>query len=592
MFRSSRFLPAALAVAALVAPTAALAAPGDLDSSFGTGGVFKGQLSATDTLGSWADDILALSDGRLLTAGMSTAPNGHTTLTVARQLDSGALDATFGTGGIARADAGTTPNAFAGANALAVDASGRVIAAGDAGREHMEPHDGGIDEWAALAVFTPGGQLDTSFNGTGVATAASAGYTRAWFNDVLVQPDGKIVAAGFTYNASNQGVALVARYLPTGAPDTSFAGTGVLRRQFGTGASPTSRVTGIVQQPDGKLVLVGDTSTDVLVARLTAGGAPDPSFGTGGDGAVRIPLGENGVAFATGDAVALTPDGRIVVAASPGYVITNGEYLTKVAAVRLNSHGALDASFGTGGVVRTQFGQGAEPRSGAYGIALQADGSVVLAGYATDAGMQGAAALVRYTAGGALDTSFGSGGSVAKQFGFGVTPTSTFESVIVDPAGRIVAAGLAGDQSNINIPDLWTVARFVAAPAPTPVPAATPTPTPTPAAPHLVLPATARTDRHGVAHVMIRCAAWSGCTGTLTLYRTVVRQHPKRRVLVRIGHAAIAIPSGARRTILVRLTPSARRLVHSHHHLKVTATARLQRPGATAVVIRRTVLLR
>jgi uncharacterized delta-60 repeat protein len=116
---------------------------------------------------------------------------------------------------------------------------------------------------------------------------------------VLVQPDSKIVLAG---NPGLSEVMTVTRLNPNGSPDTTFNGDGTATIDFGPGDDPARSA---VLQPDGKIVVAGG---DVAVARLNANGSPDAAFGAAGKAAVDFG------AATFGNAVALQPNGRIVVA--------------------------------------------------------------------------------------------------------------------------------------------------------------------------------------------------------------------------------------------------------------------------------------
>src|ERR1051325_6151623 len=129
----------------------------------------------------------------------------------------------------------------------------------------------------------------------------------------------------------------------------------------------------------------------------------DTTFGTGGRVFVDFPL------ESTANAVALQPDGKIIVAGDEGKDVRfNYDETTNFALARHNADGSLDTSFGTGGKVRTGFGF----HSGAMGLVIQADQKLVAAGYISDSAGSNAVALVRYNTDGSLDTSFGTGGVV------------------------------------------------------------------------------------------------------------------------------------------------------------------------------------
>jgi uncharacterized delta-60 repeat protein len=130
-------------------------------------------------------------------------------------------------------------------------------------------------------------------------------------------------------------------------------------------------------------------------------GMLDPTFGTGG----KV-LTDFGFANDIANAVALQPDGKLVVGGWAGNDFSLARY---------NPDGSLDPSFGDGGLVRTNFANGAaESVDHIDGIALQPDGKIVAVG-----GSNGDFALARYNPDGRLDMSFGMGGLVVTDFGTG-----------------------------------------------------------------------------------------------------------------------------------------------------------------------------
>jgi uncharacterized delta-60 repeat protein len=227
--------------------------------------------------------VLVLPNGRLVVAGFSGPEGGD--IQVARLKANGALDPAFGTGGKARVDFGGTEFGFA----VARQADGRIVVAGKS-----------LADGAVVARLRANGTLDPDFDGDGRLTLPGIGEARA----VLVQPDSKIVVAG---NAGLNEVMTVTRLNPDGSPDTTFDGDGTATIDFGPGQD---RASGAVLQPDGKIVVVGSTQAGggVAVARINANGSPDATFGAAGKAAVDF-----GIAT-SGNAVALQPNGRIVVA--------------------------------------------------------------------------------------------------------------------------------------------------------------------------------------------------------------------------------------------------------------------------------------
>jgi uncharacterized delta-60 repeat protein len=214
----------------------------------------------------------------------------------------------------------------------------------------------------------------------------------------------------------------LARYTPSGALDPSF----------GQGGEVTTPISGVGEavalQPDGKILVTGGSGTGLGLARYLPDGSPDPSFGSGGAVVSSFP----GSAYA----LALEPDGKIVVGGS--------DYMfTSFALARFLPDGAVDTGFGNGGEVTTRL----DPIWGSQvtSLAVQTDGRIVAAGLVT-AGEGGWPALARYNADGSLDATFGSGGKVTEQ-NTALDPGEV-NSVRLDSSGKIVVVGRFGADLN------------------------------------------------------------------------------------------------------------------------------------------------
>jgi uncharacterized delta-60 repeat protein len=141
-------------------------------------------------------------------------------------------------------------------------------------------------------------------------------------------------------------------------------------------------------------------------------------------------------------AVAIQSDGKIVAA---GSARTPGFFSQDVALVRYNTNGALDSSFGSGGIVRTPIGTNDDY---AYALAIQSDGKLVVAGYAYNFTTSvNDFALARYNTDSSLDSSFGSGGTLTTPVGTG---TAVARAIAIQADGKIVVAGSARPGSTID----------------------------------------------------------------------------------------------------------------------------------------------
>ncbi|HYN51261.1 MAG TPA: hypothetical protein VES62_10080 [Thermoleophilaceae bacterium] len=252
---------------------------GALDTTFSGNGKMTLSWGAL----SRASAVLVLRSGKILLAGFSGPEGGN--IQVARLNANGALDTTFGTGGKATIDFGGDDFGLA----MARQANGRIIVVGHSSATG-----------AVVARLRANGKLDPDFAGDGRLTLPGGGVARA----VLIQPDRKIVVTG---NAGGSAMMTVTRLNRNGSPDTTFDGDGTAMIDFGSLADLAGDAE---RRPDGKIVVAGSTQADedVAVARLNANGSPDATFGAAGKTTVDF-----GVAT-FGNAVALQPNGRIVVA--------------------------------------------------------------------------------------------------------------------------------------------------------------------------------------------------------------------------------------------------------------------------------------
>src|SRR5262245_24776778 len=344
----------------------------------------------------------------LMALAIALAPglvNGQTT---------GTLDASFGTGGRVTTTIAGNSDFVRG---VVIQPDGKIVAAGTAL--------GDLGSDFAVTRYNTDGTLDTSFGVRGIVTTDFGGnFEGAW--SVALQTDGKIVAAGLTVNGINSFA--LARYHSDGTPDASF-GTG---RRVTTGVPNVSATAfSVALQPDEKIVVAGwasiDGGADFALARFNSTGTLDTSFGTGGRVVTDFPDSQ-GLSLASVLSVAVQPDGKNVAA---GDAKLDGKYDFTLA--RYNTNGTLDASFGTGGRVITDFGGGDD---GAEAVALQPDGKIVAAGFARGVDF----GLARYNDDGTLDAGFGTGGRVTTDFA-GLSDTAY--AVAVQPDGKIVAAGSA-----------------------------------------------------------------------------------------------------------------------------------------------------
>jgi uncharacterized delta-60 repeat protein len=339
-----RGLVAPVAAAALVLAGVAGAAPGDLDPSFGDGGIVTITFSDSDE----AAALAVQPDGKIVVAGFARVQRSA----IVRYNADGTLDPTFDGDGIVRPDLDFFPNA------LAVQADGKLVVAGLLYRRN------GV---FGLLRLNGDGSLDASFGRGGVA-ATPVGRQLSVPNALIVQADGKLVAAGYSWKkgTGSSGIAL-ARLDTDGRLDRTFSGDGKLVTKM---SREDARAEALALQADGKLVAAGWTGTPgispvrLALARYHADGKLDNSFS--GDGKLTMSIGGS------------ADYARALVVQADGKLVAAGETSDRFALVRYGPDGTLDPSFGEDGIVITPLGLD----SVAYALILQDDGKLVAAGAA------------------------------------------------------------------------------------------------------------------------------------------------------------------------------------------------------------------
>lgn len=290
--------------------------------------------------------------------------------------------------------------------------------------------------------------LDLSFNGTGyVVRPVNTGDN---MQKLLVQPDEKIVAVGMSFDATFTARAHVLRFNPDGTPDTDFATDGLFTFELDNEALLYSAAL----TPEGKILLVGAT-TDyqtyrMLLIQLNADGTLDETFGNAGsvDQAVTLAP-NNGEDFAYD--VAFDVEGNILVCGN-SYSDT---YVRRPVVVRFTPDGALDTTFGVDGVATIPVNEvGA---SAFKAIAVQPDGKIVATGYFGQTEFWYLFVVVRFNADGTLDETFSGDG--VKKYSYSDVDDSGEDVVIADD-GSIIIAGKTTD-ANYNISSL--LIKFTAA---------------------------------------------------------------------------------------------------------------------------------
>jgi uncharacterized delta-60 repeat protein len=331
---------------------------GTLDPTFGSGGVVS-----VSPPGSVEDNgffgVAIQSDGKIVAAAAAL-----TTVQVVRVQPNGALDTSFGNGGLTSSV--FVPDGIS-SGGLALQGNGDILMVAGA----LNP--------SLMVRFTSTGKLDTFFGTGGQVNLQFGGPTQ-----VAVQANGKILVtsgeagrlAKFAYPFAQAGS--VTRYYPNGILDTTFGAAG-------TAASVTS-ASALLVQGDGKIVVAGpitskvnapQTANDVGfgVVRFNPGGGLDGTFGKGGVAITDFGSSANDSgAFA----VALQSNGDIVATGAAGNLSQATFTNSSFGLSRYTSTGQLDTTFGVGGITITTIASG--QISWVDAMAIQSDGKIVVAG--------------------------------------------------------------------------------------------------------------------------------------------------------------------------------------------------------------------
>jgi uncharacterized delta-60 repeat protein len=415
-------------------PSPANASPGDLDPTFGTGGLVIAGCDVWDDdyfgcdggYGGRLYDVVIQADGRIVAVGAHDDFTSGYQFRLVRQLADGTVDPSFGeTGSVTTTFA--TPSA---AYAVALQPDGKIVAAGTTGRrvypEYYYGGGGGARGNAfALARFNADGSADASFGAEGLVRTRFGRSTSTAAYAVAIQPDGKVIAVG-----SVRAAFALARYGPDGTLDHTFGSGGEVRSKF-LDDQTQALASDVIILDEGAILVLGTVCSgnfcSLVLARYLPDGTLDPSFGVGGAVLTHVRLDDYFV-----DAT-VQADGRIVVGAGRSLF-------------RFDADGALDLSFSEDGSTPA--------RLTAAGVAVQSDGSIVVTG--PRKWDPWPFLVIRFDSAGNLDLEFGDEGRAYAWFpGF----DNVGYALTIQADDKIVVVGTTSD---VDIDGRFALARFLA----------------------------------------------------------------------------------------------------------------------------------
>jgi uncharacterized delta-60 repeat protein len=336
---------------------------------------------------------------------------------------SGDLDWTFGHVGLVSTNV-SAPMRFEIVDDIAIQANGKIIAAG-------KLHDDDVPDKIALARYNADGSLDTTFSGDGkLITILQEDYVET--AGVAVQLNGKIVLSGRVckrdaFRALSCDL-MLARYMPNGTLDTTFRGNGWLRLDDG---GDNGSKGGLAVLGNGKILVAGYDSSNgiqMVIYRFLANGNLDTTFDGDGKVTLNFPM-------AVPTDLEILNNGKIMILGSTntGTFTNNFDF----ALARLNANGSLDSTFSGDGMQITNFGDQESPS----GMAIQADGRIVVAGRRADESGNELIIVARYNTSGNLDSTFNGTGKMTFKILPPFDPNFLANDVIIQPDGRIIIAG-------------------------------------------------------------------------------------------------------------------------------------------------------
>lgn len=381
---------------------------GSLDLTFGDGGIVTTPMFLSN---STFTAVAMQADNKIVATGWYS--DMHPVAYVMRYNEDGSLDETFGDDGIVSTSYGLVEQV---AYAVAIQTDGKILISGFVQTEFTREH--------AVFRFNTDGSPDNSFDGDGVVLT-NAGTLGSESRSMALQEDGKIILAGVSITTEQNDFGLV-RYNTDGSLDNTFDFDGIVNPPiFGVGIMRGGHVA---IQPDGKIVVTGDTwdgtYNNYVTVRFNVDGSRDVTFGEGGivitnlesydaeptaiaiqsdnkilisgsaqydfysdfalvryneDGSLDDSFNEDGIVISPvspsqdrGYSMTIQNDGKIIVA---GDAYTAG--VTDIALARYHTNGDIDSTFDFDGKVFTSIDSSV---SVAEGVVVQADGKIVIAG--------------------------------------------------------------------------------------------------------------------------------------------------------------------------------------------------------------------
>ena len=387
------------------------------DSSFSNDGIVSVDLTGqTDK----AYSLAIQPDGKIVVTGYAdSGPNFD--IYIERFNTDGTLDTSFSNDGIQTTAIGIDKDK---SYALVLQPDGKIVIVGSTKV--------GGDFNMAFVRYLTNGDLDSSFGTDGITSVSlSNGNDPAY--SVFLQPDGKIVAAGYAqYDLG------VVRLTSNGIPDSTFDFDGIAKEHIG---STFTKAHACVLQPDGKIVVAGSVNSgndDIMILRLNSNGSLDSTFHSNG-----IYVLADTASYAIANALVLQPNGKIILS---GFTISTDSLLEDFITIRFNTDGTIDSTFGENGngIVLTDFDSAYEE---AYSVLIDSSARIIVAGSSLKNNERDFA-IAFYTTDGIVDTSLTPSGKITMDVYNG---NDYGHDIAVTPSGKLIECGFSARPAGTDI---------------------------------------------------------------------------------------------------------------------------------------------
>lgn len=394
---------------------------GDFDTTFGNNG--RSRTSFSDSPDFLYSAVMQPDGKTIAVGGTETIVEGGIVtshIVIARYSDNGNVDPSFGVNGIQTL---LLDEVGAYALSVALQADGKILLTGT------------TDIDVFLARLQPDGSFDTTFGTNGyVILGSGTGYS------ILVQPDNKILVAG----NDNSGNAFITRCLSDGILDTDFGNNGTSATSYVS--SYSNIIFDLIYTTDNKIIATGQSCNteqcDIIIGKYNNDGTFDTSFDT--DGKIILNFEAEGYASNASSTIELLPDNKFIVIGSRTSLDSNSLFVaTQLLALRYNTDGTPDLTFGNNGVATTNSDLLTGLGSWDYTGFVQADGKVVYAGAAPNNDGGGKSMLARWNADGSTDNTFGNNGIAL--FDIPNSCGDVFTTALPLASNKIRAVGTVGD---------------------------------------------------------------------------------------------------------------------------------------------------